>query len=386
VSHRLAVEDNYYYLGRSCPAAPEIMDNGEEAIRPLQFIQSMGRNKQSNVTFLAELRQRFLYHQQLGHHVILSTEHIASKRKLQIANPQVWKELLQGFQVKVIVGYRHFFEWYPSLYYQYHLGNIYRKLWPHEGGNFIPSLVEYIEEGVAAAAAASRRKSSNTHMSVGTYLKWSQYFDDVEILDLHRPGDVFVHFVCHCLPTATSTCQHVRQLADEVSASQQHDHNQTDNQTITVVRRVSSNLFAERIVDAAYQHFGRTQLPRKKRGYTKKAKDALETQQLSSFDTNTESQFMWCLSPALEERFHQASLLFLETMHTTPGNNSNSNSPLWNQHNWTLAVEDHRTLFNKAKAKGKFCDINTTHILLNDTFTTQVFGVSQRDPSHSWLG
>jgi hypothetical protein len=381
-SQRLADYDNYIYLGRSCPHTPETMPNGEDPIKPFDFIKALGHVSSGvNETFLQETRQRFLRHRRLGHHLIFSTEHISSKPSMHVSNPLVWKRLLQGFQVKIVVGYRHFFEWYPSYYYQSHIGSRFCFYWPQDGGSTIPSLVEYMEDHLNRWQGSRNddnpRESDRlaTHMSLWTYRIWSQHFDNVYLLDLHQSGeDVLVQFLCHALPSANHTCKYLQQV---------NDINNSNNLTVNVkmTQRVSSNLFPERIVDTALQWgmINNTQA-RKKPYFAKKVRDMLDAMKLlvnnssNDNDDDHDDNYWWCPSLALRDRIHKASLFYLQSLHQMVNSSSISQPRLLYGTNWTLAVQAHDRLFQTAQQKRKFCDVNTSRVLQNVHFTRHVFG------------
>ncbi|KAG7374856.1 hypothetical protein IV203_013951 [Nitzschia inconspicua] len=362
-SGRLADKDNYFYLGRSCPTTPDIMDNGEDPIKPLYFIKSLGLGQQLNETFVQETRRRFLHHQRLGHHLILSTEHISSKATFQISQPMIWKRLLEGFQVKIVVGYRHYFEWFPSYYYQSHLNKNFRAKWPSQGGETIPPLVEYMEQHLDRWESPKRDVTDRfaTHMSLWMYQNWSLYFDDVQVLDLHQPGNVLVNFICHILPSATNTCDYLKQ------SSQTQD---ADENALIRTQRVSSNLFPERIADTAWQ-LG--MVPNDNVGSKKHVTTMIRgyLKELGLLQNGSMKQYWWCPSVSLKDRIYHASLSFLQSLHEIPSARQN----MFAGHNWTLAVQQHREQFQRALRQHKFCDVNTTHILLQNSknFTSHVF-------------
>jgi hypothetical protein len=365
-SGRLAQQDNYYYLGRSCPSTPQIMDNGMDPIKPLPYINNMGLHQPQ---FLQEMRQLFVDQLRQGHNLILSTEHIASKGEHQISNPFLWKKLLQGFSVKVVVAYRHYFEWYPSFYYQEHLRDRFRTQWPDEGGKPMPSLLAYLQDhlDVLWDGAAGRPQNTppshrnTTHMSLWMYLTWSKVFEDVQLLDLHHPGDVLVQFVCQALPGAVETCAFLKEEQETPKAASGQ----------TKVHRVSKNHFAERVVDAA---LAQGMIPDTtnitKRHVTKRVASNLEKLKLLSIP-----EYLWCPDSVLEGRLRNASLSFLHVFHTT----ATAKNQLHHHQNWTLASQEHNKLFEQAKTKLKFCDINVTRVLRNDHFVRRVFGKTSQD-------
>ena len=138
-----------------------------------------------------------------------------------------------GFDVKIVVTYRHYFQWLPSYYYQSELIDC------QEGA---PSLIDYIENALGTIGneyfvdveSATNRAWSKTappwlinfHGTLFPYLKWSSQRslrNSVEIFDMHqqqiivsnnenktledeKSPDLFRDFICQSLPTALETC------------------------------------------------------------------------------------------------------------------------------------------------------------------------------------
>jgi hypothetical protein len=138
-----------------------------------------------------------------------------------------------GFDVKIVVTYRHYFQWLPSYYYQDQLLDY------QEGA---PTLIDYIENALGTLGDeyfVDGESAKNTVWSMTTppwlinfhgtlfpYLKWSSQRslrNSVEIFDMHqqqivvsnnknetledeKSPDLFRDFICQSLPTALETC------------------------------------------------------------------------------------------------------------------------------------------------------------------------------------
>jgi hypothetical protein len=83
----------------------------------------IGRNATNGGDDPYERLKAFLSHQRdLGHNMVFSTEHMSSYNNgNMITQPWIWIDLLEGFHVKVIIAYHHYFQWWRSNYYQAHI-------------------------------------------------------------------------------------------------------------------------------------------------------------------------------------------------------------------------------------------------------------------------
>jgi hypothetical protein len=140
-----------------------------------------------------------------------------------------------AFDVKIVVAYRHYFQWLPSYYFQSQLIN---------KGRNIPTLIDYIEEALKSLGDEYFFDGENAmnmvwsqaiptdfekfHGTLYSYLTWSyppSLRNRVEIFDLHQQQivinpnnetlqeeepDLFCEFVCQALPAAPETCLHLR--------------------------------------------------------------------------------------------------------------------------------------------------------------------------------
>ena len=143
-----------------------------------------------------------------------------------------------GFNVKIVVNYRHYFQWLPSYYFQ-------KKLMDQRSKNQ-HTLIEYIEEAIESLGSEYLFDSGNTknttwlqtippglnkvHGTLWSYMKWTSspsLQNRVDIFDLHQQRiimndtealqeeelpkpDLFQSFACQALPDATETCSQVR--------------------------------------------------------------------------------------------------------------------------------------------------------------------------------
>lgn len=159
------------------------------------------------------------------------------RRKRRIHNNNDVDESARfGFNVKIVLNYRHYFQWLPSFYFQSELIN---KL------SGAQTLIEFIDEAIEGVGSEYRFDSDDTkripwsqivpsglnknHGTLYSYLQWSSPLslrNRVEIFDLHQQQivinadetmqaenskELFHNFVCQALPAAAETCSQVRE-------------------------------------------------------------------------------------------------------------------------------------------------------------------------------
>ena len=160
-----------------------------------------------------------------------------------------------GFNVKIVVNYRHYFQWLPSYYFQSKLMN------ERSDGH---TLREYIEEAIGSlgqdyAFIDGDLKNitwlqtipsglDKVHGTLWSYMQWSSPVslrNRVEIFDLHqqqiiindseileeypKKSDLFHNFVCQALPDATETCSRVREANKTIVARAREESGQVSS-------------------------------------------------------------------------------------------------------------------------------------------------------------
>lgn len=337
------------------------MPNGEESILTFEMLKQLNTQ---NSTYLKALKDRIRVHRTLGHNLILSSEHFISKMDNKERVWQVLKRLTDGFRVKVVIAYRHYFQWIASRYYQQHTRSVYRK-WPHLGGQPHPSFQSYLTTRLDEWEASNRTNMGSrdeTHHSLWALLLWSNHFDDVHIFDLHQDGDTFTNFVCQTLPSANYTCYELTELVNEEG---------TDGET--VLKRVSRDYHAERVVEEAYQQ-GLIRKHVSKNSTLRAAREAI-----GKHSIHRNPDLMECIPQPLEDRLMNASLTFMELLYQADGRQLSGVE-------WEEAVREHNAMFDQTKAQGKFCDIHPAKFLQNTTLLEDAIHPMHRVVSGGTLG
>ena len=434
-SHELAVQDRYYYVGKTCPGLPLIhnnnttngsthtyMPNQERTIPGHYLIQGLNDHNPHNRGYEA-LQARIDYHYQRGNHIIYSNEAFANH---MIDQNSTWETLLSLFtknggaadeqaqaslptnrrnwKVRIVIGYRHYYDFIRSFYYQHEKQNKHlNQKWPTEGhGKYHPAFLSYLDSHLQYVENQTIGKTQNggvhnaawgQHLTVSAYQKFQTHFRDIRILNLHptspNPNDtttakttnnadtIGTQFVCDMLPTAHKTCALLRR-----QQQQQQSPPSSSSQSQRV--RPLQSLDDQRIAEAAFD-----------RGYITEAspKDVIvrkiqQRLQETGLDHCTQEwivrNYFVCPSAQLQQRFLTVSLEYeqeiLRMMTRTARNNNNNNDnktyPYPNgtdyydydyNYNYDKRVALHKALYDERDTKEyRFCEINTTKIVVDD--------------------
>ncbi len=188
-------------------------------------LRAMLEERNAKEKYQAIQERRFLLSQ------IHDAKNLSSSVKEQYTHPFEHDDSSAfAFNVKVVVAYRHYFQWLPSFYYQNQLRN-------NRMGS--PSLIDYVEaamNGLGEKYHAHDADFTNAtwlrdkispnlrkeHGTLFSYLKWSaprSLRDRVDIFDMHqqqiKPNnndaeanapDLLRDFVCQAIPAADFTC------------------------------------------------------------------------------------------------------------------------------------------------------------------------------------
>jgi len=431
---KLAEEDNFWYLGQfRFDRDTKLLDLGDAKDTIFRLDQFESR----------EMHAALRDHREKGHNVILSAEQYTSREFS-------WKRLYErkflkdyrknnnsinntsataarsdddddgedddegegdghvdnvepsfGFRVKVVVAYRHFFEWMPSLYHQTY---IYLPSDPDNANSYdVPGIVEYAGSFLDSLVGYDPNKNdkSNTiettsrlehpsekagiglqrmnytkhgiepqtsHGSVWAYLKFTdkpELRERVDVLDLHqqtregssvsgadnggslddepsstaedsssssggrREGkkglgrgykrggtDVFADFVCQSLPTASNTCESLRNrpevLQMRTSETPKFLSSIDAHRIISRARSLFSSLPSSSSLDRKnllWDHGGQMKVERKIDKWFRK------TKKMNALTDTPESRaLMVCADDELLDRLRKASWNFLVQM------------------------------------------------------------------------
>jgi hypothetical protein len=357
LSEQLAVDDSYYYLGKGCPQlANTPLGNNESVIAGHHLL--MGLNSaNSNTRGYIQLKERMDYHsrQQNQHHMIYSNEGFSHHMEDKNETWECLQTLFHGWNVRIVIGYRHYFEWIRSLYYQQYLNSKkYIVNWPGQNGKgrTHPPFLEYLdyhlqrwEAGDLSVDGGSSARAFGHHLSLSTYKKFKPYFEDIQFFNLYQDDDDLVtNFVCDMLPNADETCKAMKlqekEGADKVKG---------------LVHRVSKSFDAQRISEAAYEkRIVDTSSPKDKFVEIVEAKI-----QETKLDSNP--NYLDCPSPTLEARFFNASASFEKEMLLV-------HNPQLSQKDIDTIRDAHHDMFQMSKNDKRFCEIDPALVLKNDNW------------------
>jgi hypothetical protein len=253
----------------------------------IDILKSHHRNKRNVVISSEHLSQNLEdsqhYWKQIFQNVFLSSKNCTEGSTGEgVDGDEEEEEHFLGFKIKVVVTYRHFFQWLHSYWSQQHsilldidppsrFGNRNTTiphnsstLYPYRG--YLPGIIEFVEwfldniveyKGPNVTHASYSRVFPNqnriekgkglptSHFSIWSFLKWSsrpELYDRVDAFDMHQQAlyplsddptannnnnhtsekwSLFPDFVCQMLPTATKTC---RYLDEDTSDSDYKKH------------------------------------------------------------------------------------------------------------------------------------------------------------------
>jgi hypothetical protein len=126
------------------------------------------------------------------------------------ANKERFLRLTDQWDVEILVSYRHYHDWVPSLYTemykQYVLLHGKGDPWPEEGGAHMPSFPDYFDYrfGKPLSDELQSLYSSNALTVYRTFL---QMFDNVSVIDNYE-GRTFENLICS-FPGAGTACAKV---------------------------------------------------------------------------------------------------------------------------------------------------------------------------------
>lgn len=352
-SEHLATADRTYFMGKTCPQSPA-MGNNETAIAGHHLLMGLNGGNIETRGYQA-LKSRMEYHHTRGNHMVYSNEGFANHMEDKNITWQVLQELFVGWRVKVVIGYRHYFEWIRSLYYQQYLNaKKYKLNWPNQDkGQEHPSFLWYLdyhlkcyETGNLSVDGGHHAPAFGHHLSLSTYKKFAPYFNNIEFFNLYGHGDILTNFICEMLPFAASTC--------DVLKSQALQRERQNAQG--VVHRVSKSFDAQRIAEAAYEQ-GMIDPDLSKPDVV----DLIE-QKVQETKLESEIAFLACPSPDLELRFLNASMAFEKEMLSISYVAGLTDAI------WKKASREHKSQFQAAKEEFRFCEVDPALVLKDDVW------------------
>jgi hypothetical protein len=360
LSKSLAEEDSYFYVGKSCPQYGSTMENNETSVAGHHLLMGLNGGNPQTRGYIA-LKERMDHHLAQHHNMIYSNEGFAHHLEDKNVTWQCMQSLFDGWHVRIVIGYRHYFEWIRSLYYQQYLNpKKYKLNWPGQKNKGLehPSFLWYLdyhlhrfETGNLSKDGGHHAPAFGHHLSLSTYKKFVPYFDDIQFFNLYGEGDLVTNFVCEMLPDVQHTCQslqsHQRHTASDALPTAVHGLN----------KRASKSFDAQRIAEAAFEQ-GIVGVSSPKPSVVERIEEKIAETRV---DTNP--KFLSCPSSSLEERFFNASLTFELEMLAI-------HHPYMPPARLKEAQNTHRNMFDASKAGWKFCEINPQVVLQDKAWQT----------------
>lgn len=350
LSKELADDDSYYYVGKTCPGASKL-ENNEKNIPGHFLIMGLNDATKANRGYEA-LKSRMDHHRMNGNNIIYSNEAFTNHLIDQNATWNCLKSMLAGWNVRVVIGYRHYFDWIRSFYYQTHKQN--RNLdamWPNQGrGRAHPSFLSFLdyhlqrkETGDLSVDGGFKNYAFGHHLTISAYNKFSPHFDDIKFLDLHDDEDIFTDFVCNILPDAEKTCNKLRTAT------------QKEKEPQGVVKRALQSFDAHRLVEAAFD-----------KGYIsaaspKKVVVEMVNKKIEATGIDSRPEFLMCPSPTLVARLLNVSIQFENEMLEINKQGTADKAK---------AKSAHVSMYQKSEEDGRFCEVDPELVLKDEAWVT----------------
>lgn len=160
------------------------------------------------------------------------------------------EEVNKDWNVHIVVAYRRFYDWLPSMYSQQYrfernqTGAYPRVNWPDQGGTKIDTFAEWYK---------GKQKEFVTHPTIYARNLYAQYFSFVSIFDISKYRNLAANFVCDMLPGANHTCNFFRTGGARraaVNPSVKHDY---DRLSVEAYERglVDKSLSRKKVAESA---------------------------------------------------------------------------------------------------------------------------------------
>lgn len=351
LSKRLADDDSYFFVGKTCPKSSSEMENGEKTI-PGHFLMMGLNDANTKNRGYEKLKARMDFHRVKGNNIIYSNEAFTNHLIDQNKTWDSLKTMFTGWNVRVVIGYRHYFDWIRSFYYQTHKQNAkLDKVWPNQGGKLHPSFISFLdyhlqrkESGDLSVDGGIKNNAFGHHLTISAYKKFSPHFDDIKFISIYDK-DMLTDFVCRILPNADKTCHSLRTAVDR------------EEETHSVAKRASQSFDAHRISEAALD-----------KGYISKDSDKKKVveqvkKRIEKIGTKPLSEFLACPPPSLVTRLLNASIDFENEMLEFSGEKLSASAK-------DEAKSAHISMYRKSEAENRFCDLDPELILKDSAWVS----------------
>jgi hypothetical protein len=330
------------------------MENDERSIPGHYLMMGLNEPNTKNRGY-EKLKSRMDYHRAKGNNIIYSNEAFTNHLVDQNATWDCLKTMFSGWNVRVVIGYRHYFDWIRSWYYQTHKQNAkLDQFWPDQDrGRPHPSFLDYLdyhlqrrEAGNLSVDGGLKNDAFGHHLTISAYKKFSPHFDDIQIIDLYDE-DMFSDFVCRVLPNAAKTCRKLRTVTEKGKHEVTHG----------LATRASQSFDAHRIAEAAYD---KGYIP--KSSPKKKVVKLLKTR-IEKLPKESLSKFLVCPTTPLVSRLLNVSIEYeYEMLEISRGELSASEKE--------KAKNTHLLMYRQDEANERFCDIDPVLILKSEDWVT----------------
>jgi hypothetical protein len=148
--------------------------------------------------------------------VIYSFESFGTVDFVVEANKKRFLSLTEDWDVEIIVTYRHYHDWVPSLYYEMYKFLVMMDdkgvLWPEDGGFDMPSFPDSFDDRFEKPLSDTMEFLYSTN-SLTVYRTFLQMFDSVSVIDIHESRSS-EKWICS-LPGADDACDQAKMTTEK---------------------------------------------------------------------------------------------------------------------------------------------------------------------------
>jgi len=140
---------------------------------------------------------------------------ISTERYWGNSTINAYKSLFQNFQVKIVVGYRRFYEYLPSSYWQTYKWSCSKKL------STQVALRKLYREKLLIPPLSQFVQHKTNHPTFARLEQFKPYFDDIKIFNIHR-SCVLCSFFCDIVQNARNSCKAIRLKYSEIETTRKN--------------------------------------------------------------------------------------------------------------------------------------------------------------------
>jgi len=199
-------QDNYQYFGAH--EGPSSMQRiyDDNCHRNASSMKDFPHDCPESLEFKNLLKK---YHEE-GKNLFISQEHLWSRVPNAVEGGELYKAIHPAFDdwhTTVVFVYRRIFELVPSHYSELNRPDALSNLWPDEGGNAIPGIVDFYYRNKPVGMA----KDLYIYQTMAPTQFAERFQHNMNILSFHEEGDIMENLICSYMQSdANRTCAFLR--------------------------------------------------------------------------------------------------------------------------------------------------------------------------------